>query len=157
MTVDSLVEDQPQPGGHNSLAYAPDALADGRYTVTVTVRTADGRVGSAQKAFVVDRVLSSLVAQPPVFSPNGDGIDDVVTFSFVLSRPALVTIEIQQAGGIVALAFQGMLQAGPYSVTWDGRVPNGIAPSGHYEVLVRAADELGESSQSTGFELAEGG
>jgi len=156
-TVDSLVEDQPQPGGHHSLAYGPDALADGRYTLTVEVRTADGRVGFAQKAFVVDRVLSSLVAQPPVFSPNGDGIDDVVAFTFVLSRPALVTVEIQQAGGIVALVFQGMLQTGPYSVTWDGRVPNGIAPSGHYEVLVRAADELGESSQSAGFDLAEGG
>jgi len=74
----------------------------------------------------------------------------------VLGGPALVTVEVRQAGGIVAMVFQGTLEAGPYSVVWDGRAPTGPAPAGSYEVVVRAADELGESSQSASFELAPG-
>jgi hypothetical protein len=156
-TVDTLIADEPQPPGRNSLAYSPEALPDGRYTVIVTARTDNGRLGSAQKGFVVDRVLSSVAAQPPVFTPNGDGVDDVVGLSFVLARPALVTIEIQQAGGLVAMIFEDTLAAGAYGVTWDGRTPAGSAAPGPYEVVVRAADELGESQQSAEFELAAGG
>jgi hypothetical protein len=156
-TVAALIADEPQSPGRNALAYNPEALPDGQYTVVVTARTADGRLGSARKTFLVNRVLSSVSAQPPVFTPDGDGIEDVLSVGFAISRPALVTVEIQQAGGLVAMIFEETLAAGAYGVSWDGRTPTGPAAPGSYEVVVRAADELGESQQSAPFELAAGG
>jgi len=152
----TLSLDEPQVAGRHVLDYVPDALDDDRYSVTVTAHTADGRSGFARTHFVVDRVLSFVSALPAVFSPNGDGVDDAVNVSFTLSGPALVTLEIQQAGGLVAMVFQGTLAAGSYSFPWDGETAAGPAPPGHYEAVVRAADVLGESAQPAGFDLAGG-
>jgi hypothetical protein len=150
------VEGELQVAGRTALDYAPDPLPDGRFLVTVTGRTPTGRTGVARARFTVDRLLSLVSVQPTVFSPNDDGIDDTVSISFTVIRTALVIIEIQQAGGLVTLAFEDTLGPGSYSVPWDGQTPLGPAAPGQYDVVVRAADSFGEVAQSATFYLAPG-
>ena len=154
--VATIAQDVAQPAGRNTLLLDPGSLSDGAYTLILVARTADGRSGTARAAFVVDRVLGSVAALPAVFTPNGDGVDDTITFSFELAGTALVTVEVRQAGGLVAMVFQGTLGPGPYSVAWDGHSGNELAEPGTYQVVVRAADDLGESAQSATFDLAPG-
>jgi hypothetical protein len=151
--VATLYQDQWESARRISFDYAPDALPDGRYTLTVSAVTATGRTGSAQAPFSVDRALTGVAAQPPAFSPNGDGIDDTITFSYQLARQASVTVQVVQNGTVVASVFAGTLDPGSYSVTWDGQTASGPAPPGHYEVVVTAVDDLAEASQSAGFDV----
>ena len=151
--VQTLSQDQWEAAGHISVSYAPDALPDGRYTVTAHARTAAGRTGSVQAQLSVDRTLSGVTAQPLSFSPNGDGADDTITFSYQLAKQAYVTVEVVQNGHVLALVFQGTSDPGPYSVTWDGRTSAGVVAPGHYDVRVRVVDDLAEGSQSTGFDV----
>ena len=150
------IENELQVVGRRVLDYAPDPLPDGRYLVTVTAQTPDGRTGIARARFTVDRLLSLVSVQPTVFSPNDDGIDDTVSISFTVIRTALVIIEIQQAGGLVTLAFEDTLGPGSYSIPWDGQTPLGPAAPGQYEAVVRAADSLGEVAQPATFYVAPG-
>jgi flagellar hook assembly protein FlgD len=151
--VQTLAQDEWESAGRFSLSYAPDSLSDGRYTVTVRARTATGRTGNAQAQLSVDRTLAALIVQPPAFSPNGDGVDDTVTFSYQLTKQAYVTVEVVQGGNVVAALFQSTANPGPYSITWDGRISTGIVAPGHYEVRVAVVDDLAQSSQSVGFDV----
>jgi hypothetical protein len=151
--VQTLSQDQWVTAGRVSYTYVPAALADGRYTVTVHARTAAGRAGSAQASLTVDRTLFGVTAQPPSFSPNGDGSDDTITFSYQLAKQAYVTVEVVQNGLVQALVFQGTSDPGPYSVTWDGHTSSGVVSPGHYEVRVSVVDDLAEASQSAGFDV----
>jgi flagellar hook assembly protein FlgD len=151
--VATLYQDQWESARRISFGYAPDALPDGRYTLTISAVTAAGRTGSAQAPLSVDRALTGVTAQPPAFSPNGDGIDDTITFSYQLARQASVTVQVVQNGAVVASVFAGTLDPGSYSVTWDGQTASGPAPPGHYEVVVTAVDDLAEASQSAGFDV----
>jgi len=62
------------------------SASDGRTTVTSVVPV------------LVDRTVGSFLAAPLVVSPNGDGRDDELTFSFELAQAAAVKLEIAQAG-----------------------------------------------------------
>jgi hypothetical protein len=153
MVVETVEQDQSHPAGRSSLPYMPDALPDGHYTVTLHARTTTGRTGTLQAQLSVDRTLSGVSVQPPAFSPNGDGIDDTITFSYQLAKQAYVTVEVVQNGRVLALVFQGTSDPGPYSVTWDGRTATGVVAPGHYEVRVTVVDDLAEGSQSAGFDV----
>src|SRR5262249_41985612 len=102
-------------------------------------------------AFLVDRLLGSLTATPPAFSPNGDGVNDTIALGFVLSKPALVTVEVRSGGEALATVSSGELQPGQQQVTWDGSVPGGRVPPGQYEAVVTAVDDLAQSSQALEF------
>ncbi|MBL0349246.1 MAG: hypothetical protein IPP68_02575 [Elusimicrobia bacterium] len=72
---------------------------------------------------------------PRLFSPNGDGINDVVYFS--LSNPALSDVTgrvLDVSGGEVSdLAPAGAFGPTPESLMWDGRDRSGrVVPSGPY-------------------------
>jgi flagellar hook assembly protein FlgD len=153
VAVATLYQNQWESARRISFSYAPDALPDGRYILTISGVTASGRTGSAQAQFSVDRSLTAVMAQPPAFSPNGDGVDDTIAFSYQLARQAYVTVQVVQNGTVVASVFAGTLDPGSYSVSWDGQTVNGPAPPGHYEVVVTAVDDLAEASQQAGFDV----
>ena len=117
----------------------------------MSARGDDGRTASAQAAVLVDRTLALLAVSPAVFTP-GNGATMAITFT--LATAAQVSVQIAQNGQPVAAVFSGQLDAGPQQVTWDGTTPSGPAPPGHYDVLVTVTDQLGDISESTGFDVS---
>ena len=96
------------------------------------VRPATGTLGGKPPPLRI----SDLVAQPPLISPNGDGVDDFATISYTLSAPANVTATLLDAGGnavstLFADEFHG---AGPQSFVFYGD----DVPDGSYTILLQA-------------------
>jgi flagellar hook assembly protein FlgD len=149
--VATLFADQRQSPRLISFTWAADGIADGRYTLKVSARGDDGRTASAQAAVLVDRTLASLAVSPAAFTP-GNGATMAITFT--LATAARVSVQIAQNGQPVAAVFSGQLDAGPQQVTWDGTTPSGPASPGHYDVLVTVTDQLGDISESTGFDVS---
>jgi len=148
----SIFDGQHQSARTIAFTWAPDALPDGSYTLTVSARADDGRTAQLQAPFLVDRVLGSVSATPQVFSPNGDGLNDTIAFVFAVAKPALVTVAVQLAGQTVATPFTGQLDPGTSQVIWDGKDSSGASVSdGQYEAVVTATDDVAQVSQSAGF------
>jgi len=80
--------------------------------------------------------ITNVIAQPPVISPNGDGVDDYATISYTLSAPAMVTATLLDANGAtVSTLFADELHgAGPQSFVFYG---DGV-PDGSYTILLQA-------------------
>ncbi len=94
---------------------------------------ADGAdYGQQAVDIVVDRTIAALNAQPGTISPNGDGVDDSTTFSFMLAGNVPVRLDLEQAGVVVATLFQGQLGIGPHTLDWDGRANGWRCPDGSY-------------------------
>jgi N-acetylmuramoyl-L-alanine amidase/FlgD Ig-like domain len=139
-----------------SLSWSPAGLPDGLYAVTVSAFAADGRRQALTADLTVDRVLSSVTANPLVVSPNGDGLDDTVAFAFALAGPGEAAITVLGPDGSpVVTVFAGPLQAGAYSFGWNGLGPDGSpAPAGHYQVSVSVVDALATVTQTAPFDVA---
>ena len=152
--VATLFGAQRQSARRIAFRWSPHELPDGRYVLAVSAEGDDGRVETVETAFAVDRVLAGVTASPAVFSPNADGVDDAATFSFSLSGPATVSVEVRQGDRTLAVLLQSALEPGTYSVPWDGTVGGVPAPSGVYEVLVTAVDGITSVSQPFVFEIA---
>jgi hypothetical protein len=133
------------PAGTNTVQLDAGSLADGVYRVVV----APQGLAAVTETLTVDRTLTGLAASSPGVSPNGDGVDDTVAFSFTLSQPASVQVTIDQNGAPVATPFSGSLPAGPSSIAWDGTGSDGARlPEGSYVVLFTYSDALGTFTQS---------
>jgi flagellar hook assembly protein FlgD len=155
VAVATLFNAQKQSARAISFAWPPGDLPDGHYSLVLTAQSDDGRSETATAAFTIDRVLSSVTATPAAISPNGDGIDDMLTAAFVLTGPGQVAVTIVAPdGSTVTTVFAGQLGAGAYSFAWDGHMADGsTAPAGRYEVLVSVADALGTVTQGAGFDV----
>jgi len=85
---------------------------------------------------------------PPAFTPNGDGVQDEVTFSYdilQLTRRVPCSVEVYELSGApVRELFKGMRSSGRYRDTWDGRDDEGkLVPPGVYLVRVRVRTDSG--------------
>jgi hypothetical protein len=97
--------------------------------ITGTIRSPAGTV-----------TLEALRADPPGFTPNGDGVTDVTRILYRLGAPATVTIELRtEDGSTVAQLFTGTRPAGPQVFVWDGAA----YPDGRYVIVVTARDRRG--------------
>jgi hypothetical protein len=152
----SIFVDQRQSARTISFSWPPIDLPDGAYTLVVTARADDGRLRTETAGFTIDRTLSFLWLDSPLLSPNGDGVSDTLGIFFVLSAAASTTVEILQDGVAIATLYNGLLQAGPFSVRWDGTSATGLVPDGHYEVRVTVVDWLGTTTQSAAFDVSSG-
>ena len=110
----------------------------GKYYWTISagssVRPAIGTLGGGGNPAPVR--ISDATAQPPVISPNGDGVDDYATISYALSAPATVTATLLDADGVtVSTLFADELHgAGPQSFVFYG---DGV-PDGSYTIVLQA-------------------
>ena len=99
-------------------------------------------------------LFGELAVNPPVFSPNGDGVNDEMTLDFTLmlvGASTAVEAEIFDLGGrrIRLLEEQRSVSAGTYSIPWDGRDEAGnLVPPGMYAVRLR----LGSDTDGSGIE-----
>jgi N-acetylmuramoyl-L-alanine amidase/FlgD Ig-like domain len=152
-TIATLFASQAQSARRQVFPYAATGLADGTYAVTVVAVGADGRSASLEAPFAIDRTLSAPALTTSLLTPNGDGVDDTLGISFTLATDAQVTVQIEQAGTVVAAVFGGLLPAGPSQIVWDGTTPAGPAPPGTYEAVVLVNGLFGATRRALTFAL----
>jgi hypothetical protein len=91
-------------------------------------------------------LLSGLHVDPPVISPDGDGVADVLTISYKLAARAAVTATVADAASaVVATLFSAQLQ-GARTQSFTYAAP-GLA-DGNYVVTIFAAGEGGRSGRA---------
>ena len=102
----------------------------------------------AVKTPVGGGLLVQVAASPAPFTPNGDGINETVTFSYKLlqvtvARPVSLRI-YDLAGTLVHELFSIPLRSGEFHHSWDGRDASGrLVPPGTYlyELTLRVEEE----------------
>jgi flagellar hook assembly protein FlgD len=128
------------------------AAPDGQYRFDVERRDAAGNIARQGVRVTVDRTLGSPAAAPQTISPNGDGVRDISSLGFTLTRKAVVTVRVLVGGEVVRTLALGELAAGRRTVTWDGRAGSGeYLASSRPSFTVTAVSALGESSASGGM------
>jgi len=98
-------------------------------------------------------LVLELKADPPVFSPNGDGINDQLQVSYILLRalsevPINVTLYDLSGRTVRRLQNSGALN-GPQLLTWDGRNEDGaMAPPGMYLLRLSIDTDTGSENRT---------
>jgi N-acetylmuramoyl-L-alanine amidase len=152
--VATLFANQVQGARRQSFPYAAGGLADGTYTMTVAAAGPGGRSSRLEAPFAIDRTLSGLALTTSVLTPNGDGVDDTLGISFTLAADANVTIQIEQAGAVIASVFGGLLPVGPSQIVWDGTTSAGPAPPGTYDAVALVDGLFGLTRHAATFTVA---
>ena len=152
--VATLFANQVQGARRQSFAYDAGGLADGAYTLSIAAASTDGRSARLEAPFAIDRTLSGLALSTAALTPNGDGVDDTIGISFALATGAQVTVQIEQAGSLVATVFSGALPAGPSQIVWDGTTPAGLAAPGTYDAVVLVDGVYGMTRHAAPFTVS---
>ena len=98
-------------------------------------------------------LVLELKADPPVFSPNGDGINDQLQVSYILLRAlseVSVNVTLYDLSGRTVRRLQnsGALN-GPQLLTWDGRNEDGaMAPPGMYLLRLSIDTDTGSENRT---------
>lgn len=124
-------------------------LPDGTYQLRL-----DARDGADQQSLGFDVTIAgadtappaieNLAAFPSLVSPNFDGVDDVASITYRLTKRARVVATATDAAGTrVHLGTQELLEPGEYRELWDGLSKERPLPDGTYEFSIRATDLAG--------------
>jgi hypothetical protein len=140
-TLATLFSEQ-KAAGRQSFRFAASGVADGRYTIQLVARGANGTESRMEVPVVVDRTLAAFAVKPPVFSPNGDRRLEELTFAFVLAAPAHVRLHV--VGG--STVHEGELQPGPQQFRWRERLRDG-----RYAAVLEATGPFGRRAQTARF------
>jgi flagellar hook assembly protein FlgD len=129
--------------GNNSVPWDASVLPDGRYRLSVTARAGTKSVTKFADV-IVDRTLSGLDVLPHLISPNGDGVNDVATFSFTLAQDVPLRVDIEQSSIVVASPFSGRPGVGQHTFEWDGTGFGAPLFDGTYQAAITITDSLGD-------------
>jgi hypothetical protein len=119
--------------------------ASARNALPVTTRcVVFGSVGSAANAGVPQLAA----AVPAKLSPDGDGVDDTLTWRVnVDAATSLVRLRITRAGKSLWARVTPVPQAGEYTFVWDGGDETGrIVPDGIYGYAIESVNRAGNAS-----------
>ena len=100
-------------------------------------------------------LFKDLTIDPPVLTPNGDGVNEELTLAFtvLLAAPnTAVKAEIfDLSGRLVARRIEvGEVSAGPLEIAWDGRNQDGdLVPPGVYAVRLGVDGDTGDTALSS--------
>src|SRR5206468_10686549 len=129
----ATIFDASRSAGKHELSWAPDALPDGSYRLTLTAVAGAKQVQSSTR-FWVDRTLAAFDAGVPVFSPRLKPL----ALTFTLLNPAHVEVRVLHGSQAVATLLMSDLPSGSQQLSWDGSK----LPDGRYVVEVKATDTL---------------
>lgn len=148
----------PAGTGEGQLAWdgrtgAGAAVADGRYTITLTPSDVAGNQGAPATVNVdVYGAFKALTRAPSLFFPqDGDALAAKVKAAFTLLAPATVNIRVlDRAGAVVRTGLADKaLVAGPGTWTWDGRDDAGaFVARGTYRIAVTATNGAQAATQA---------
>jgi Phosphodiester glycosidase/FlgD Ig-like domain len=143
---DVLAQEPEQPGIH-TLEWDGQPSVEGGWKLVVAATDDLGRVTVAERGFLLDDTLASLLATPPVAQLRAKA-GSVVAATFQLAHAAKVTTTVETRNGIVLATIQNkQLQPGAQKALWDGRLWTGsLAFSGAYQVHVVATNSIGAVS-----------
>jgi len=139
------------PGKH-TFQFTAEGVPDGRYQIEITAT--DGKTTvSATIAVTVDRTVATFAATPTVFSPNGDGRSDQITFTVKLVRDAQVRLDAKRGTRLVAPVFAGDVAGAAQPITWDGMTPRGRVADGTYAAVLTTTSSLGTTVHQLPFRV----
>jgi hypothetical protein len=129
-------------GARTAMALASGPAASMAFDGTLLTRPA--ATGEQPIADALFLSYSGVYAAPPssdTLSPNGDGVDDSLTFTYKLVRRSQVTASVAGPGATVPLA-QDTEDAGIHTLQWDGVG----AVEGNWRFVDFAVDDTGRST-----------
>jgi len=110
-------------------------------------------------ASVLDnKVLGDVQIQPAVVTPNGDGVNDAMTFDFTVRRlsgvrPVKVQIYDLSGRAVRILDVQKPIVAGKYSIDWAADDERGrVVPPGIYILRIKIDVDSDSQVQQTGIQ-----
>ncbi|MFA6092063.1 MAG: FlgD immunoglobulin-like domain containing protein [Elusimicrobiota bacterium] len=129
-------------------------LSDGSYTYALeAVDIAGNKALTAPMPARLDRTppLLEVSAQPQLFSPNGDGVLDALTFKLGVADASPLEfwrLEARNAAGDLVRFFTGPADVpAPASVLWDGKNQDRAPlPDGEYGYILKAKDIVGNEA-----------
>ncbi len=132
-----------------------ERLRDGRYSCALRAEHADGRISESIKSyFIIDSTPPEirLGHSPGLFSPDGDGTDDLLTFRPRVSDLTPLTewkMEMIAPGGAVFRTWKGT-GAPPREFIWNGRGDGGkfVESLQRYRVRMSARDSAGNRAET---------
>ncbi len=146
-----LQEATSEPAGINTVTFDGASLSDGRYGIRIEATGSTGKLVTATVDVLVTRALGAATVAPAIFSPNGDGRNDLLTVRFELAAAARVRVRVLRGGAWVATPFSGELAAGRRVVRWNGAKRVGKLLDGSYTALVEVTDAVATSAVSLPF------
>ncbi|HEU0246088.1 MAG TPA: peptidoglycan recognition protein [Gaiellaceae bacterium] len=137
--------------GQHAVEVDGTSLADGRYTIVITARTAAGAMVQRLVPLTVTRTLGVVTVTPAAFSPNGDGRKDRIALSFSLAAAASVRFRVVRDDRWVANPLFASFLPGPQRFVWDGVRSTGTLRDGSYQAIVDVDDGVGAISHGVPF------
>lgn len=130
-------------------------LEDGAYELVLSAEDAGGQKAERRRSIEIrgadtqPPAIENLAAFPPTISPNFDGVEDVATLSYRLSKRARVQrLVLDQSSNRVYVSGSEVLEPGEYAERWDATAKEKPVPDGMYRYQVRASDAAGNVAQS---------
>jgi hypothetical protein len=130
-------------------------LSDGPYELVLSAEDSGGQMAERRQSIEVRGAdtqspsIENLAAFPPTISPNFDGLEDVATLSYRLTKRARVQrLVLDQSGNRVYVSGSELLEPGEYAERWDGTNREKPVADGAYRYQVRASDAAGNVAQS---------
>lgn len=127
-------------------------VPDGVYTFVLTVHDLAGnKISTPPQSVTINRAgqISTVQVTPILFSPNGDGYKDDVTFRILSGGPELVdhwAFNILNRSGKIVHTFSGVKEP-PAKIVWDGMLASKkAAPDGLYQVVLLETDRAGNTA-----------